>query len=77
MFEGVEKKITRWFLDVDGERHEFRLKKDAIRIGKMTIKAHNGSVKLIESERIWFGSVKSEMKQISYEEYDRTILIMK
>lgn len=61
-------------MEIDGEKIPFRRLEDAIRIGKNARKIDR-SVRLIETERYWFGVVKSKMKQISYNEFDRTNLL--
>lgn len=75
MLEQITKSITRWYLEINGERTKFREKKLAIALGKPLLECGH-DVKLIE-EYDMFGKAPSDskMKKIDHQEFDRTILL--
>lgn len=75
MLEGSEKIIVKFHLEIDGEKVTFPTKKSAIKNG---IRAKNigNDVKLIKSVRYWYGATKQTMKQVSYNEFDMSFLLI-
>lgn len=75
MLEGFEKTIVKFHLEMDGEKFPFHTKKGAIENG---IRAKNlgNDVKLIKGVRYWYGATKGTMKQVSYNEFDMSFLLI-
>ena len=75
MLEPKEKTITRWYLEVNGERTKFRDKKLAIAHGKPLLQC-GYDVKLIEEYDFYMRSPSDQhMKHVDHQEFDRTILL--
>ena len=75
MLDIEEKIITRWYLEVNGERIKFRTKELAIAHGKPLMEC-GYDVRFIEEYDMWVKNPSDQhIKKIDHQEFDRTILL--
>lgn len=67
--------IVKFHLEIEGEKFTFPTKSGAIENGIRAKKLVN-DVRLIKGVRYWYGATKGTMKQVSYNEFDMSFLLI-